>query len=94
MNYGFRRNLWGLKPLGLALSASSFVACLASVWLTKDAPESQTGAAVVASSLTLIVFLFWTVLVNESWVRIPADAYAARLLESCEDLDGDNLRSM
>ena len=87
VNHGFRRNLWGLKPLGLVLSASAFVACVASAWLMKDASESQMGTAVVASSLTFVVFLFWIVVVNEMWVRIPADAYAARLLESCEDLE-------
>lgn len=87
VNYGFRRNLWGLKTYGVLLSVFGVFASATRAWLEKGTPEFQTGASIVATILTFIVLVFWTITVNENWVRIPADAYASRLLEACEDLD-------
>ena len=88
VNYGFRRNLWGLKPYGIGLSTLALIACVSKL-MVEGGARIEGGVVLAATSLSLVFLVFWIVGVTENWVRIPADAYAARLLESCEDLDID-----
>lgn len=86
VNYGFLRNLWGMKPFGLPLSTLGTIACTARLWLVYNqhvtlSPEGLAGALI--SLALLICWLFW---VTPNAVRIAADAYAERLLEACETL--------
>jgi hypothetical protein len=39
-----------------------------------------------AASISLLLLLFWIATVSDSWVRIPADAYAGRLFEAVDVL--------
>ncbi len=78
--YGFRRNLLGLKPLGLATSAVAFVVCgfaLRAAW-APDGPPGMTVAAMLVSGGLLATWLLW---VNGDGVRLAADRYARSLLE-------------
>ena len=83
-NYGFRRNLWGMKPLGLTLAVigTIVVAILISNRLWLQVPVTPLivlfGLANVAA---LLLWLFW---ITPKWVLIPADAYAERLLETID----------
>ena len=43
-----------------------------------------TKTAIIASILNLLILAGWIFLFTSSWVKIAADAYALRLLESCE----------
>jgi len=84
VNYGFLRNLWGLKPFGLVVSALGTSACLLRLWLTYAnsqvlSPDSLGGALI--SLALFVVWLFW---ITPDTVRVAADAYAERLLEACD----------
>ena len=83
VSYGFRRNLWGLKPLALPLAIVAAALCVACAWPPVGAVELDWAVA-CAVSIGLVVF--WVGWVRPSWVRIPADAYADRLFEACERL--------
>lgn len=85
-NYGFRRNLWGLKPIGLALTA--FCLLFQVIWLLAGLPAHRLPSAASISSLAITTPLLfcWIFLINPHWVRIAADAYAERLLASSEML--------
>jgi hypothetical protein len=88
VNYGFRRNLWAMKPAGIALSGASIVAGAVRAFLdysTGGSISPFSASAVVISSLLLAG---WLVRITPSWVRVVAVAYAQRLLETCEDLAG------
>lgn len=87
VNYGFRRNLWGLKPFGLALSFLCLIAAIARFWFVRRIPSEVNGELIFSAVLSLVLIMFWTLWVTASWVRIPATAYAERLLECCEQLD-------
>lgn len=87
INYGFRRNLWGIRPFGIMISALALAGCLLRLWVMRNTPEFQPSMAIVAALASLIFLFFWTASVTEDWVRIPADAYATRLLETCEELN-------
>lgn len=79
VNYGFRRNLWGLKPIGIVLAA---VASLAAVGATcwHHGHDHQPLAA-AAAAVNLVMLAAWVWWINPAWVRIAAQAYADRLIE-------------
>ena len=79
----FRRNLWGLKPYGLAVSVAATIAL---GW------QLFNGSTVAL--LTGVVGLvdygmtgFWLVVVRPGWVMILAQSYAERLMEALDRMD-------
>lgn len=80
INYGFRRNVYGLKPWFITSSILGLLILLVSKYdvITTD-PISQSF--VVFCTAYLIFFAFF---VNASWVKIVADEYAKRLVESVD----------
>lgn len=88
MNYGFRRNLWGWKTVGIALSATVLVILSGSlIW---SARVRMTPAALLdgAVAVDIGILAFWLFCANPAWVKIAADAYADRLLEASDNLAG------
>lgn len=84
--YGFARNLWGLRWIGAAVSliALSTVGwTLAADQIKKSAPNIPATVALGYDVMLLLLFLF---VFTPAMVKIPADAYAARLLESVDSL--------
>ncbi|GAA1478991.1 hypothetical protein GCM10009623_34370 [Nocardioides aestuarii] len=86
-NYGFARNLFGLKGLGVAgawagLAASITIAVL--MWLVRHDPAAATIAALPAG-VSLVTILAWRT-VDEDYVRPSAEAYADRLVEALDIL--------
>jgi ABC-type multidrug transport system fused ATPase/permease subunit len=86
INYGYRRNVLGLRPLGITIAA--FVTVLATIWVswryyhTSNIDELMLGAA----TFSLLLLLLWIFRVSPNWVRVPADAYAYRLIEAIDML--------
>jgi hypothetical protein len=84
VNYGFRRNLLGLRATGIITSALSFAAaagwCYQGYQVTGAISEELVGASVLA----LVFLLLWILRFSEDWVRVPADAYAERLAETAD----------
>lgn len=84
INYGFRRNLWALRPIGLVFSISASLLNGASVvylyLLGRDVPLQALGA----TALSLVLAIFWASVASPSWVRIAAVAYARALLHYCD----------
>lgn len=84
INYGFRRNLWGMKPysifLILFLLVASYFYCSRVIGFSNPLLFS---AEYLANSIFLIVALFfWIFIVSEHWVKLTAFSYAERLLET------------
>lgn len=85
-NYGFRRNLWGMKPVGIltaALGTGSVAVLIALHFLKGTAlqPLSYVGGVI-----NLILLVGWITWFTPAWVRIAAEAYAERLLAACDSL--------
>ncbi len=93
-NYGFRRNLWGMKPIGIGLSVLGAIATSAFIiveYFGRGRDVSQLlSISFVINLLFLLCWLFWF---TPSWVRIPAEAYAERLLEVCDKINSHNTAS-
>lgn len=85
-NYGFRRNLWGMKPLGIATSFMG-LAAMAMVFILDYRARTVPGPiAQVCAAINLVLLMGWLVWFTPAWVKIPAEAYAERLLAACETL--------
>ena len=86
-NYGFRRNLWGMKPIGIAMSVLGVLLAggviVANFLFLKS---SIPPLAIMCGIVNLLLLILWVFLFTPTWVKIAADAYAERLLEFCENL--------
>lgn len=87
INYNFRRNLWGHKPSGILLSTLSiflpFLGIITSgLW---NIYFSKFGA--IASIISACFLVLWVFRITPDWVKQAADAYAERLVSSCEKLE-------
>jgi hypothetical protein len=86
-NYGFRRNLWGLKRIGLSGALMGLFVCLG-VFLHDwyASPGHRSMLYVLPIFVNAALSLIWVVGITPSWVRYAAEAYAERLLETTERL--------
>lgn len=85
-NYGFRRNLWGLKPFGVAISLGGSIGAvgiLVAAWRNGD---PVTAIAVLAAVANSVLLLMWSAAITRVWVRAAGVGYARALLESCDTL--------
>lgn len=86
-NYGFRRNLWGMRPLGILVSSLGIVTIgvfIALSYLVKGIPPSPL--VIVGGLANLLFLLGWITLFTPKWVKVAAEAYAQHLLESCDSI--------
>jgi hypothetical protein len=87
VNYGYRRNLWGLRRMGTITSACA--SGIGGLWLylqytrTGSISQELLGACMVS----LLFLSLWAFRFSSDWVRIPADAYAERLVEAIDTID-------
>lgn len=93
INYGFRRNVWGLKPWALVsglVSIGMVLGFTSDAWSggivgTLSALDIFGWLTMVTAAAHMMVFAF---VVRRDWVRVAADAYAQQLLASCDTLEG------
>ena len=82
ISYGFMRNLYGLKSLGVLSSIISL--CVVSVAIYYSASSNlEVNFALMITALVIQVALlaYWLWHIKSSTVRIPAEGYAKALLE-------------
>jgi hypothetical protein len=92
--YGFRRNLAGLKMVGISLCLVTLLSPL--VRLNWHAPDFAAAALQVYAGLpaptlaviglTIVGAFAWAFGVNDRWVRQAGDQYAITLLACCDRL--------
>lgn len=85
VQYGYCRNLFAMRSTGLTFSVLGSVACFAAgLWNAHDGNAKMYPWVCLAADL---VFLsWWTFTIKSEWVKVPAFAYAERLLESIENI--------
>lgn len=89
MNYGFRRNLWGMKLYAISLILMLMFGTYLYYWVATQNinPTFYPAEFFVAEVILLIIFSFWVFFINKSWIKVIAFAYAERLLEAAEELN-------
>ena len=88
VSYGYRRNVWGLRPFGIAVSLVCALVVggrLSFIYKGTGQIEQELAGALAVSLLFLALWLFRF---TSDWVRVPANAYAERLAESLEAIGG------
>jgi hypothetical protein len=87
-NYGFRRNLWGMKNLSIRLITILLVMNYFYFVLAEGHfnllffPETFT----INFLILVALLVFWTFYISKEWVRMVAFTYAHRLLEATDKL--------
>ena len=81
-SYGFRRNLLGLKPYGLALSVAALAICLCQAW-----GDWGDQVAIVTSVVAFFLCCVWIAWVTSKTASISANRYAHALLEAAQKLE-------
>lgn len=86
-NYGFRRNMLGLRPWGMAVSSLAAVAALAGLATAlAGITKFSTGLLGIALAFSVIMLVIWWKAVTRDWVKRVAESYAERLFEAAESL--------
>ena len=94
INYGFRRNVWALRPWAFGLEA---VAIMVVGVVTLESWTGELATTIHAISvevwasfvLTVVHGFFFAFKIREGWVRLAAEAYAQQLLAACDVLESD-----
>lgn len=85
-SYGFRRNLLGLRPWGIGVAIGTLVAAGA---LQVTSSHDRRVATLVSVIWSVLAIIFYLCVVRSTWVRVPAEAYAERLLGVLDELARD-----
>lgn len=91
-NYGFRRNLLGLKPIGFGADAIALLLVVGVALASWTGQFSSTIVTLapewwVSLSITAVHTLALVVIIRTEWVRAAAETYARQLLATCDLLD-------
>ncbi|WP_342750853.1 hypothetical protein OH491_03165 [Termitidicoccus mucosus] len=89
ISYGFRRNIRGLRSYGISVSVICIILCGLAFWHTYEATGEIETTRLVSVSISAIFLFLWSFVFTDSWVLIPAQAYAERLMESIETIAND-----
>lgn len=89
VNYGFRRNLWGMKATGIAMAVLGLAAGAWRLLADANVDGPLRITAIAAIAVSLLMFVVWLMRVRPSWVRLAADAFARQLVGGTELLGDD-----
>jgi len=86
-NYGFRRNLLGMRAIGISVAIIGVIFTTFQIAYTYFIKGNMIHPIpVICGILSLLLLLGWIFWFTPDWVKIAAEAYAERLLASCDDL--------
>lgn len=82
-DYGFRRNLFGLKSVAIWFA---IIGAASGGYFLADAQRRDSPAGWIAFFAGILVFFFFAGVVTSEWVRKAADRYARQLFAIAESL--------
>jgi hypothetical protein len=85
INYGFRRNLWGMKTWALLIIFSCFLVHSLMATGKFTAISSVSSKDWILLGIFSLFLLFWLFIVNREWIKMTAFAYAERLHETLDE---------
>lgn len=84
INYGFRRNLLGLKSTAITIIVFLLIGSFGYSYLTSDFKLIYSQELLLTGIILFLTLLFWLIVVNENWIKYVAFEYAKRLMETIE----------
>lgn len=85
-NYGFSRNMLGIKLIGIIFTLTSLGITCIGIYQQHQFQLLELSLKAYASIIICIFFLFlWVFFVRKNWVKSTSVAYARSLLASCEE---------
>ncbi len=83
-SYGFRRNLWAMKPVGVVICLVILIA-MDTMFIAGILPAVVTAKIALSIAAVMVAEIaFWMLVATPEWVAVPAIAYARTLLEYCD----------
>lgn len=85
INYGFWRNLWGMKPIGISLCILGLTAStvyILQMWVYESNISDLGFISILVNMFMIIIWIVW---VTPSSIKLVADAYAKQLLEASQN---------
>lgn len=90
INYGFRRNLWGMKAVAVTLNILSMFLVFTQIHPHGTETTSVKPVALVALILDVSFLMIWLFVIKPDWVKTAAEAYAGQLLSAIDVLESAN----
>jgi hypothetical protein len=87
VSFGYRRNLWAMKPFALVLLLICLLASLSVIGFSLYSGQSKPFGWLCSALIDGSLLAAWVRIVRPEWVRVPADEYARQLLSACEELE-------
>lgn len=89
VNFGFRRNLWAMKPTGIGLTIIAMVCVGVHAWLSCQHGEQVSGLEAASMVLCVALLILWALRFTRQWVRLAADEYSSHLVAAAAELGRD-----
>ncbi len=86
INYGYRRNVFGFRAIGIFLTVITVLTSAIRLYLVYRSSSQVDQPLLAAGLFSLLMLALWIFRFTSEWVRTSADAYAERLAESVEIL--------
>lgn len=83
--YGFRRNLYGLRAMGIVLALITLAINIneQGTYFRANSGEVNFAGAILIV-VCIVMLCCWTAVITKAWVRDAADSYARALLATCD----------
>ena len=83
-NYGFRRNMYGMRWIGRAVALITTIALGLQLYMQFSTRMTVPAISLGLEAVNVAMLLTWIFWVNEDAVRRGADLYAERLFETVD----------
>lgn len=79
--YGYRRNMRGIRPIGVVLAGAGVALALV-VFLVSSSARAHPESGYLSIVVDVIAIAFWAVIVRDNWVKKAADRYGFQLMQA------------
>ncbi len=88
--YGFRRNLLGMRRVGISLCAAATVIAVAAAAIPESHHPGHRLLFMAMAVLDAVAALLWIRMVSSEWVKVQAFDYARALLGAAEKINASS----
>lgn len=85
VNYGFRRNLFGLKTFAIIIIILLMIGCVTYSFIIGNYQLDYSKELIISEIILVLFLIFWISKIRENWIKSVAFSYAERLIEVTEN---------